>query len=316
MEERKLFELDYYYDQIKDYTPKTIFFEVTKEEAVVWKFHNMGKKLDENGAKTLEGLKQKMEKSVKEFEKTGAFVRLSTRSPKDAVDKIPNKIIPFIIQNLKEMKIKKKDQDFSSQLLALRKSFFSAMKVTNSDEAFDLIMYSSRTVSDIVRALNYSHLCDWHMKVIVREFVELNLEGEMRGFVYKNKLTALSQYYCDLYIPFLSKNKKVISEKIQSFFVDKIKEIVKEDNYVVDFVINKEKDNWDIKIVELNPFSQSTGACLFDWKKDKELIYSETPESAFEFRVCDKEVSKKAKNLIVPWYHLVESAFEQMNKKK
>ena len=154
------------------------------------------------------------------------------------------------------------------------------------------------------------------MKVIVREFVDLNLEGELRGFVYKKQLTALSQYYCDLYIPFLKKNEKEISMKIQQFFNENIKNVVKEENYVIDFVINKEKSVWDIKIVELNPFSQSTGSCLFDWKKDFDLIHSSHPSLSFQFRTCEKEVSKKAKHLIIPWYHLVESAFEEINKKK
>ena len=89
----------------------------------------MGKELDEKNKKIMEKLKEKMEESVKIFEGSGAFCRLSTRSPKDAVDKIPQKIVPLIVEEIKKLKLKKKDQDFGGQLLALRKAFFRAMRV-------------------------------------------------------------------------------------------------------------------------------------------------------------------------------------------
>ena len=36
----------------------------------------------------------------------------------------------------------------------------------------------------------------WNLKFVVREWVPMPLQGELRGFVHETRLTALSQYYC------------------------------------------------------------------------------------------------------------------------
>ena len=40
------------------------------------------------------------------------------------------------------------------------------------------------------------------------------------------------------------------------------------ESYIIDFIVTSDV----VRIVELNPFSETTGACLFDWKKDKKVI--------------------------------------------
>lgn len=151
----------------------------------------------------------------------------------------------------------------------------------------------------------------WHMKVIVREFVPMHLELELRAFVFQKKMTAISQYYCDLYVPLLVKHKKKVEESVKKFFYEKVVDKIKLEDYVIDFVVDKEgKDSWSVLIVELNPFSRTTGSCLFDWEKDKQLIHSQN--GSFEFRVCGKDVCKKAKHLIMPWEHLITKALEQV----
>jgi len=79
-----------------------------------------------------------------------------------------------------------------------------------------------------------------------------------------------------------------------------------------------------IKIVELNPFSRSTGtqslnktpyysihtvgSCLFDWIIDKELI----EKGPFQFRVIEQPNQKRAASYLLPWKHLLHRAVKDL----
>jgi len=85
-------------------------------------------------------------------------------------------------------------------------------------------------------------------------------------------------------------------------------------NYIVDFVLTnesfggkekakeKEKSNNknNIWVVELNPYGESTGSGLFDYKKDKKLL----EEGPLELRVNEKESAGPAPE----WVTLMELA--------
>jgi hypothetical protein len=67
----------------------------------------------------------------------------------------------------------------------------------------------------------------WHLKFIVREFVPLPLEGEFRGFVHNRQLTALSQYYCDVWFPTLTPHAaQRIGERVKQFYDTKVKQLL------------------------------------------------------------------------------------------
>ena len=95
----------------------------------------------------------------------GAFVKLSSRSPKDAVDKLPHlaQLIAHELQaerrreaqtsamgsNDAEQRLRRELQS----LRALRRSFFLAMRVQSLKEAEELFLASMRTCNDLARAL-------------------------------------------------------------------------------------------------------------------------------------------------------------------
>eukprot|EP01130_Rhizamoeba_saxonica_P011128 TRINITY_DN460_c0_g1_i2.p1 TRINITY_DN460_c0_g1~~TRINITY_DN460_c0_g1_i2.p1 ORF type:complete len:266 (+),score=54.56 TRINITY_DN460_c0_g1_i2:190-987(+) len=231
-----------------------------------------------------------------------AFIRLSSRSPKDAVDKVPSIIVPLIKAELEfianDLGCTIHDLDFDSQLFALRRAFFEAMKVTSIDRALDLIAFSSRTISDLKRALDYRDLVPWNLKVVIREFVPMPIDGEYRGFVYNNQLNAVSQYYADSYFPSIKQEEKSIVDNIKKFFLV-VRDKIKLDNYIIDFAVNGD----DVFIVELNPYSSTTGSCLFDWGEDQ-AIFENGP---FEFRYVD-EPTGSAEAHLLPWKNLMRQA--------
>lgn len=73
--------------------------------------------------------------------------------------------------------------------------------------------------------------------------------------------------------------------------------------YIIDFAV----DDQAVHIVELNAFSQTTGACLFDWKKDDKLIRS----GPFELRVNQAPL-KHLDALLMPWRSILNLAIQQL----
>jgi len=182
------------------------------------------------------------------------------------------------------------------------------MRVYSADEAFELLMYSSRAVSDIKRAIDYNHKSSWNLKLIVRDFIEMPIEFELRGFVYKGSLNALSQYYIDCYFEDLKKRKDEISSTVLIFF-EEVKPMIQLESYIIDFVMFFDGT---IKIVELNPFSKSTGPCLFNWVSDKTVIES----GPFEFRVLEEPNQKHAAGYLMPWSDLIKQAKEKLKEEE
>lgn len=88
------------------------------------------------------------------------------------------------------------------------------MGVSSVDEAIDLFSYSARIISDLKRAID---LGQWDIHVVVRSFSPVPIEGELRGFVYKGKLRALSQYYAECYFSELVASRDAVAEKVRAF---------------------------------------------------------------------------------------------------
>lgn len=82
-------------------------------------------------------------------------------------------------------------------------------------------------------------------------------ENEVRCFVYKKSLVAITHYYLLKHFSIDEKKAKLIDE-----FIDGIKNDVPYENYVMDVVVD---DN--LYIVEFNAYGKkgTTGALLFDW---------------------------------------------------
>jgi len=267
---------------------------------------NRGGKLSEQEQGLLDKLAAEMNVAIQTFAKTGAFVRLSTRSPKDAVDKAPiqAKLIPHLrkhLQGISDGNPMDKLNDVE-KLTALRRAFFDTMRVENATEAMELVMYSSRTVSDLVRALDHLDKVSWNMKIIIREFTPMPLHGEYRGFVHNKKLTAVSQYYSDSFFPHLPKISEEVLKRIAEYYDKAANPLINLDSYIIDFVVF---DDMSIKIVELNPFSRTTGPCLFDWQADKDLLEN----GPLSMRVVQSP-SKNADAAVMPWTGVLNAAMK------
>lgn len=173
-------------------------------------------------------------------------------------------------------------------LIALKTAFFKMMRVSSAKEAVDLFAYSSRTVSDIRRVLSLPGSSPFLMQIVVREWVDIPLSGEFRGFVANGNLNALSQYYSDCYFRELAENPEPTIQRMVEFFNTTIKPLaIPYDRYIMDFAVTPEK----VWVVEINPFGENTGCALFNWKADAEVLEN----GPFTYRVAQETSSPQAR---------------------
>jgi len=124
------------------------------------------------------------------------------------------------------------------------------------------------------------------MNLVVRQFVKFPVKNELRGFIYKGNFTALTQYNNLAFFPEHIKEKVNIERKVKNFMENFI-EIMKTtlESFVADIVLDNEGKVW---IVEVNPFGELAGSCLFSWSKDRAILMGEEP---FQFRIVNKPPS-------------------------
>lgn len=159
------------------------------------------------------------------------------------------------------------------------------------EEIFELFFNSERVVEDLNKEIN-SASPSFSLNFRLWDD-RLTYQMEFRGFVYKDKFCALTQYDRRIYCKQICENKELILKAINDLYENKIKPKMKSMNplpdgsYVIDFgVIFKSKTDIEVIVIEINPFAKEAGASLFNWKDDIEVL---TGKKEFEFRLVENE---------------------------
>ena len=162
-----------------------------------------------------------------------------------------------------------------------------------------VINYSSRIQEDCQRFLEFPEKLN--LQIVIREWIEnLKAEEEFRGFVYNNKLTAISQYCYYQYFKDLVKEKDRYEALLLKFFKSLPDNLFGKEHFVIDFAVDLENER--VWIIEINPFFKDTSGCLFDWGKDKQILYGNEP---YEFRVLTKRVDDPLGCLNSSWQDFI-----------
>lgn len=107
----------------------------------------------------------------------GGFVRLSRRSPKDAISQVP-----ILLERAKSAL----RNDLSSveaptlhdEALALFHAMGSALQVFTGEEAIQMLTHSERVFVDLLLALDFTQA--WSVHAAVRKWTPLPIEAEFR----------------------------------------------------------------------------------------------------------------------------------------
>jgi len=245
----------------------------------------------QNIRRDLNVLEEKMNGTMLELGGSEFFVKTSSRSPKDATELFAERLNQIFL-SLKDknnyVEIQNVDPEVSlknhiASLVLL--SNIEILKVSNAQTALDLLLHSNRIYEDMHESIEISK--KYQESIVIRKWVPINPLLEIRGFIYENQLTALSQYAHLVYVPILFLKKEEIKMRVREFWERECRDRLSEKfrSYIIDFCVqvNEENDIVNIIVIEINPFHVTTDACKFTWKNDENILKN----GPFEFRVTE-----------------------------
>src|SRR3990167_2409476 len=229
--------------------------------------------LQEDERIVLKELEEAIDHHLQDY-KNGAFVRLDTRSPKDAV--LNSKLVKEIItEKIKQNPIKDKFsmECATSDSIIYWDSVSEACRVTSGAQAVELLTSSNRVSEDITLGL-LSH--GEGIKIVIREWENIQPHLEFRVFIRNREITGITQYHKGLYIKKVVDNLELVEELITEAF-NKIKNIdISPDHcYTADFVLITDGNTFtSARLIEINDPPPTAGTSLFDWddENDRNLI--------------------------------------------
>lgn len=303
LEYEKKFDVESWYELIKDVTFPTVMFDLSLPEAkcIIQAYRaNLAREMipDETN-KVLKELEKRIDQSIKQVimkrNCSGVFIRIGSRSPKDAPIfdgyniKACERMKTLLGKTMLKVDYGKDPISITQQeYYAFCISIHNALKITSGNDAMDLILNSERVFTDLLLATEFPDL--YSAKIIIREWVTIPYELEFRCFVFENTLTAISQYDYNIYLDYLVMNRDIIKNMIKDFFYKHCqKKLTCYGNYVIDIGITAKKQQ--VYVIEINPFnneaSNGTGGALFDWARDKQIL----EKGPLELRINEKAQS-------------------------
>ena len=181
------------------------------------------------------------------------FVRLGSRSPKDAM-------------------YWKRDE----------------MRANTPEEVIELLTAGSERVYEDLRLdLHFNH--DSH--IFLRQWIDLPEWTEFRCFMHKRRFIGMSQYYYRKQYRQIAEEWDGIQWAVEQFFRRLFKDASHLDSVVFDVFVKMPRNttfnssccgtlpwrNWEVKLLEINPYWNLTDPCMFTWSQLAEL------EQTFEF---------------------------------
>ena len=256
-----------------------------------------------------------------------AFVKLSTRSPKDSKKALvrAKRAYEARLQALAPPLAGSEIAPANERWKILCDEVTKAGSVANADEAMELLLDSARVYEDLEYALRgpsvlsgaeqqgesegggeargekKEHEAVWRTCLCTRAWdPRLPPQSEFRGIVWGGKLTCLCQYFHPLWFPELAPLRDTILADVQATFASaKASAAIARlgGHCIVDFA-------WlgpgqQTIIIELNPFDgvclgtfpASTGLFLWDKPSDRKIMKG---EAEFEFRLRDAPLDEAA----------------------
>lgn len=115
------------------------------------------------------------------------------------------------------------------------------------------------------------------------------------------QLTAITQYNADVLLRDLTSDS-VQRVALQRSIEDKVREVgplISQRSYVVDVITLTPASSGhprEVRVIELNPFLHTTGAALFDWHRDRDVLRN----GHLQFRLLRKRPTPSELYKLVP----------------
>ncbi|KAJ7624840.1 hypothetical protein FB45DRAFT_87601 [Roridomyces roridus] len=233
----------------------------------------------------LEQLGQEIQTAIDALGGSGCFVKLSSRSPKDAAARSGVFEAHYIraVQAAVEL-------DDEQRLWILCQSEGAALRFKDAASVVRSLVLSERVWQDMTLAMR--HPDTWQQNIILREWQPVPIDMEFRTFISKTRMTAISQYAYQLCSPRLTTAEKLdpAIAAIRTLYEDRLRPILSASPAFADCVIEfgvippeSEGGEWRAIVIEINPFEETTDGGLFSWTRERQLI--EGTEEGVEYPV-------------------------------
>ncbi|EKP0278446.1 hypothetical protein JGK46_002311 [Aeromonas bestiarum] len=137
----------------------------------------------------------------------------------------------------------------------------SIQHINNVDAVVKQLSVSSHRVASYLWDCIQSSTPAW---LFLRAWHDIPRWGEFRCFIKNGSVVGVSQYHCLEYFSFLLKNADEIRQLI-IVFLQKLIPLLHIEHVVADIAVTYQDGNFNVFLIELNPFIQRTDACLFSW---------------------------------------------------
>jgi hypothetical protein len=253
----------------------------------------------------LHELTQQIDDAIHQFNGP-CFIRLTSRSPKDAVQ-----------INYQHFLQSHSTSSPNEKLILYFQLTTSNLQIHSGLEAMNLLSKSERIFLDLQQALDADmetedvH-CPWQVGICIRQWdPRINDQWEFRCFIHHSTLCAISQYNTFIHCPDLHLHKPAIQSLIQAYctlhILPTLRTMDKRD-VVVDVALfppppscNAPTDSDHslsffshyITVIELNPYNARTGGGCFRWDHDHDILFPSHPSAnaAPVFRLVGEEES-------------------------
>eukprot|EP00727_Mastigamoeba_balamuthi_P007940 m51a1_g3767 hypothetical protein (545) ;mRNA; f:127392-129172 len=255
--------IERWYECLRRWTYETAFVEVSQEQA--------REILSRKPASTFPSLRELARRVEAAIRVVGghAFVRLSSRSPKDAAFTSPE-MKTLLSAHLERMQRSVSCSAVETQNMEFA-AFFQARAeasmVSNGRKALQLLRHSERVREDLSRSLRHADAVPWTVVAAVRRWDSIPVWSEFRGFVRDRSLVAISQYnFAVCFEREVVARSEGIRKTIVEFFERSgVKEALPLADCVADFVVPDDLDPSGVRLLEINPWATTTSPCLFTW---------------------------------------------------
>ncbi|CAF4596981.1 unnamed protein product, partial [Rotaria sp. Silwood1] len=284
-------QFEYYYDIIKQWTFPSAILSMNEDDIkALHNGHLLFKKssFDDDDKKTEECFQQyqqlfKLSNAIDSCDiQRPIFVRLSTRSPKDAILLLNKEKSKRLFQKVLNEMEPDDTSEHNRRLIALDEASIRLLAVNDGFHAVQVLLASERIQDDLTSCSS--------LNLIIRQFIfdRRNLKSELRAFIFKHKLTALTQYNEYIFDKNLLRKKDLILKSIKNFFQNEhVLERIPYENCILDLIlIENENNNYQIFICEINPLAEFAGTGLFSWLNDRNILLG---RQEFEFRIKEND---------------------------
>jgi hypothetical protein len=184
-----------------------------------------------------------------------------------------------------------KPSNINEKIIFGLKARILGMRLKTAKDCLQVLLDSRRIRNDLEELTSFGDI----PTILIREFLRIDPLTELRVFVKKRKIVAITQYNHLIVSKDLINNKKEYQNAVNSVY-DKIREKIRLNDYIFDIgFLENEKIPLNPLLIEINPYCVGTSACLFNWRSDFQM--GKIAPEEVEFRIRTEYLKEKDKNL-------------------